>query len=1005
MKRATFACLLTLVAATARAEVYYVNPRSGDDAAAGSEQHPFRTIARAVALVDGPGGEVRLVPGGGPYLEPIVVHRGGTATQPLVVDGQGSLVNLGTDITAGPWTPLAEGYRLERKLTQNPRVYLTSPVFVDGLPVFCDHPKGPAVAPRAAHGGYLRYEPDGHLVVVFPRGHTPENSVVVATGATNYMSCGVQLLNATHVVIRNVISVFSGNDGFNIHGTSSDVLLDHVTALFNSDEGISSHDTCVVLVTNSEVAFNGTQDGGITDVNHSVTTYRHLWVHQNRGAGFSFKGARHQAEDSVSFGNGGRNLPLPGPTITVTGCRDLGGVPPGAPGNDRLARFLAVRPPSEPPARWRLESDGSIGWQPKGSAPHSDQMEMDGERVALIVSYGVAADGRFAVDRQLVWPQLRFAPNRTRDHLTETFGEDALPRFFLDRTALPPPAVTAVKLRGLMRIEGAVGAHRELEFRRTLFASAANPLGFDRWQFTNRSGHAVTFAAEANERTIRTDPARSLGGPDVAFCRVLGAGERTLAAGASTDVDLVFGAEPASQPIPGFAPAAEEAAAQARVDHLATTLQLQTPDPVLNRTFAFAMIRAGQSITATRNGPILSPGGGQYYAGAWANDHGEYSGPFFAYWGDAAAQAAALNAYRWFARKMNPRFEALPSALVSEGEVPWHGVGDRGDMAMLAAGAARYVLARGDRTVAAELWPFVQWCLDYCRRHLTADGVLATDSDELEGRFPSGKANLSAACEYYDGLVSAGDLARDLGSDEAGKAYAGQAAALRRAINRHFGATVDGFATYRYYDRAELAGDPKFGAYADRPDVLRAWIGAPLAVGITERASGTLAALFSPRLWTVDGLATEEGRPTFWDRSTLYALRGAFIAGDTARAYDQLAAYSRRRLLGEHVPYPIEAYPENGQRQMAGESALYGRVIVEGLFGLRPAGLRRFRCRPRLPDGWPEMVLQGIDGFGHRFDLRVERAGRAVSVRAVSAGKDLATAVPAPGGEAELTLP
>ena len=73
----------------------------------------------------------------------------------------------------------------------------------------------------------------------------------------------------------------------------------------------------------------------------------------------------------------------------------------------------------------------------------------------------------------------------------------------------------------------------------------------------------------------------------------------------------------------------------------------------------------------------------------------------------------------------------------------WNGAGDRGDAAMIAYGAARYVLARGDKHEAEELWPLIEWCLEYCRRQLNEGGVVASDSDELEGRFPSGGWQLS----------------------------------------------------------------------------------------------------------------------------------------------------------------------------------------------------------------------------------------------------------------------
>ncbi len=154
---------------------------------------------------------------------------------------------------------------------------------------------------------------------------------------------------------------------------------------------------------------------------------------------------------------------------------------------------------------------------------------------------------------------------------------------------------------------------------------------------------------------------------------------------------------------------------------------------------------------------------------------------------------------------------------------------------------------------------------------------------------------------------------------------------------------------------------------------MRAWICIPLTAGITERAEGTLAALFSPRLWTENGLLTQAGDSTFWDRSTLYALRGAFIAGETEKAIDFVRKYSRTRLLGEHVPYAVEAWPEGGQRHLSAESGLYGRIFTEGMFGIRPTGFRSFSVTPRLPRDWNSMALRKIRAFGGDFDIEVRR--------------------------------
>jgi hypothetical protein len=402
---------------------------------------------------------------------------------------------------------------------------------------------------------------------------------------------------------------------------------------------------------------------------------------------------------------------------------------------------------------------------------------------------------------------------------------------------------------------------------------------------------------------------------------------------------------------------------------------------VLNRAFAFAKIRTAESVYETKGGLMHGPGGGSYYAAIWANDQAEYANPFFPFLGDATANESAVNAFRLFAQYMNAEYRPIPSSIIAEGTNFWNGAGDRGDMAMIAYGAGRFALAYGDRDTAVRLRPLIEWCLEYCRRKMNSEGLIASDSDELEGRFPAGKANLNTSSLYFDALNSAAMLEKEWGGGMEAE-YAERAKQMRAAIERYFGAEVEGFHTYRYYE-----GNT----------VLRAWICTPLTVGIFERASGTLEALFSPRLWTQDGVATQAGEKTFWDRASLYALRGAFAAGETQRALDFLTYYSNRRLLGEHVPYPVEAWPEGNQRHLAAESALYCRIYTEGLFGMRPTGLRSFDLTPRLPAGWNEMKLKSVQAFGRSFDIEVARMGEKIEVKVEAAGQKTISESMTPG--------
>jgi hypothetical protein len=641
-------------------------------------------------------------------------------------------------------------------------------------------------------------------------------------------------------------------------------------------------------------------------------------------------------------------------------------------------------------SRWALDKDGGITWTVSPGNAHQDQIEMSGRKVSVILTYGVDEDGTVALTRQVVFPSLRTIPNDTHASLTYKFAADATPRFFIDGRPVSSETATLVHIRGLVAIESVLGKRKEIELRRVIFPSTTRPLVLERYTFTNRSAQAVSVEAEDTLKTVRTSASRGVAGEYVITAQVIDAGQKTMKPGESVSFALAFTAREAGASPMVVNAAQEEQARRDRVDEFLSKLQLETPDPVLNTAFAFAKIRATESIYETKGGLMHGPGGGSYYAAIWANDQAEYANPFFPYLGDPAGNESAVNAYHLFARYMNPEYKPIPSSIVAEGTGEWHGAGDRGDMAMIAYGASRFALAYGRKDAAEDLWTLITWCLEYCRGKVNAQGVVESNSDELEGRFPSGKANLCTSSLYYDALNSAVFLGRALGKPIAElNDYQERAKAMRAAIESYFSATVEGFETYRYYE-----GNT----------VLRAWICIPLTVGIYDRALGTIAALFSPRLWTQDGLATQAGERTFWDRSTLYALRGVLAAGDTDRAMPFLTYYSNRRLLGEHVPYPVEAYPEGNQRHLAAESALYCRIYTEGLFGMRPTGLHSFRITPRLPNGWDTMRLNKIQAYGKDFDVVVTRAGDKLKVETSAGGKVLNAKVLGEGESADVEL-
>ena len=609
--------------------------------------------------------------------------------------------------------------------------------------------------------------------------------------------------------------------------------------------------------------------------------------------------------------------------------------------------------------RWQMADDGSIVLTGEALKGYSDHVEMSGQCVSVVLRYAVQADGSFTVNKGMVWPMLRTVPNNTHASLMRRVAWDLMDELIINNYRATRDKVERVTLKGTLKAESRWG---DATITRTWFPSTTQPAVMEIMTVENKGDKEMKVSIPYYNNVSFTDPAKGVKGSYAVRCVALNPQTLTLQPGEKVEFyAAIAGEETDKFQISNlkFQIPAELAAREALVSSLQQNLVLSTPDEVINRMFAFSKVRACESIYQTAGGPMHGPGGESYYAAIWANDQAEYVNPYFPFTGYAYGNASALNSYKMFARFMNDEMRPIPSSIIAEGTDIWNGAGDRGDAAMIAYGASRYVLARGDESEARELWPLIKWCLEYCKRKINSGGAVASNTDELEGRFPSGDANLCTSSLYYDALLSASYLAPLMGEAAKGKTYAAEAKQMRRNINTYFAGPIEGYDTYIYYK-----GN----------DVLRSWICIPLVMGIDEKAKPTLDALFSPRLWTENGMLTQAGDKTFWDRTTLYALRGAFYVGDTERALDFLQRYSETRLLGTHVPYAIEAWPEGSQRHLSAESGLYGRIITEGLFGIRPTGFHSFTITPHLPAAWPQMELRHIRAFGTDFDIKVERA-------------------------------
>ncbi len=656
--------------------------------------------------------------------------------------------------------------------------------------------------------------------------------------------------------------------------------------------------------------------------------------------------------------------------------------------------------------RWQLDPlRKAITWDVarESQMPHKDRIELSGKHTAAILTYQVDAQRQLELVRTLIWPTLRIHPNDTRGFLKLDFSRTQAPRgreplSAEGLTCFEPtvmvnkqpvtPAVRRIRFEnGLMTITSDLGNRLDLE--QTLTPGMESAGYFESWRICARSPATacrveitpLAYSSKLHYHFIdkgvyrygqpRPEPSTRDGNYRISInCPGVSADVAAGATGLVCSAGVSFDARDANDPIPAPDVERQIAGRAAFATNLFADLRLECPDPVLKTLFDYSKIRACDSICETKGGPLHAPGGGDYYAAIWANDTIEYVGPFFPFLGYEYGNKATLNALDHYARYLNPEYNPLPSSIIAEGTDIWarrlkpdglpDAFGDCGDAAMLAYGGSRFLLALGDKQAALQHWPLIAWSLEYCDRQRTPEGIIASASDELEGRFSSGKYNLNTSMLTYGGLQSSADLADELGKTELARNYRKRAQALRQAVARYFEADVAGFSTYQYYEGCKE---------------LRAWICMPLTMGIFERKEGTIAALFSPRLWTANGLLSAENSTTYWDRSTLYALRGAFCAGKADVVLPRLQEFSRQRLLGEHVPYVIEAVPEGNGRHLSAESALYCRIFTEGLFGVTPRGLRKFTLQPSLPSAWSHVALRRVKAFHSTFDVEISREG------------------------------
>lgn len=631
---------------------------------------------------------------------------------------------------------------------------------------------------------------------------------------------------------------------------------------------------------------------------------------------------------------------------------------------------------------WKIKDQKSIVWDVANEErlPHQDNIEMAGKNVASIISYEIDENRNLSLSRDVIFPQLRTYNKsnepewkKYRAYFRRTFESETTPLVSFNEKTIVPSQLDSVEIGGMITfysspIEG-------LKVTRTIYPSMEDRYIVEQWEVQNIDTSEKKISI-TNFNTKQTE----LGYKGTYTIEAFSDAKESisLAGGTSYSFPVYYGATLNDESPTNFNAQVALAQRNQFLNTMYDNLALKTPNDTINTLFYFSKIRASESIYNSVMGLVHSPGGGNYYVGIWANDQVEYSGPFFPYLGYETGNTAAFNTYKKFLENIPEGDGHIPYAFEVDGNFPMKHL-DRGDAAMIAYGTSHYLLSFGNLKRAQELWPLVEWSLDYCHRNRNEFGAVISESDEMEGRIETGDANLSTSTLYYGGLKYGIGVARELGLLGKVKQYEARLTNMEKVIEEYFGATIDGLDTYRYFD-----GNKNF----------RHWICLPLTMGITTRQEGTIKALFE-KLWTNNGVLVELNKEkgnenvVFWDRATLYALRGAIKTDGLGIAYDKLKFFSQKRLLGEHVPYVIEAYPENNMRHLSAESALYCRIFTEGLLGMEPKGFYKTQLTPHLPPEWNSLEFKNVFISGSPMDILLTRESKKIRLKITSGQKTL----------------
>lgn len=260
MQKVALAAAAARKAPSGPAREFFVNNEVGNDSASGlAADKAVRSLAKAVSLLK-PGDTLHLEVTGQPYRESLRLGDdfGGVPGKPITISGHGATITGSDPLRLDGWVEAgAPGLYKSAKFlseleefTDESKLMRVFFIF-DGVMQHMgrsskgNHSRLKAVA--ALQPGEWTYEPTEKTFYLKVNGKLAD-AKIEAPYRRNGVAIRSPKVALTHVVIKDLIVCHVLNDGWNLHGTTQNLLLKNIAAYECGDDGISPHETCEVEI-------------------------------------------------------------------------------------------------------------------------------------------------------------------------------------------------------------------------------------------------------------------------------------------------------------------------------------------------------------------------------------------------------------------------------------------------------------------------------------------------------------------------------------------------------------------------------------------------------------------------------------------------------------------------------------------------------------------------------------------------------------------------------------